>query len=354
MKKKQVIRFILDSIAIGLIAGFLLWLFLPGIDREVKPIGAPRSEREAASVVSYSQAVESAAPAIVNIYTSRSTLQERDPASLGSGVIIDDKGHILTNDHVIKDADEIAVALQDGRSAVAKVIGRDPESDLAVLSIELKRLPVIRWGDSDLLKVGDVVLAIGNSFGVGQTVTLGIISGTGRNQLGLSTFENFIQTDAAINPGNSGGALVNALGDLIGINTAIFSRSGGSEGIGFAIPANLARGLLKQIIENGKVARGWLGVVIQELTPQLAESFHLKKGTGVIVSGVIVPGPAADAGLKVGDIMVSIDGVHVDNSRAALNKIASYRPGAQIKIELIRLGEKLSVHAKVSERPQFN
>jgi len=334
--------FIVESVALGLVAGFLLWMFLP-----------PRMAELSSQIVSFHDAVKIAAPAVVNIFTSRLNLGEPRPSSLGSGVIIDPKGYLLTNDHVVKDANEIAVALQDGRSALAKVVGRDPESDLAVLYIELKNLPSIRWGDPARVSVGNVVLAIGNTLGVGQTVSMGIVSGTERNQLDLSTFENFIQTDAAINPGNSGGALINTAGQLIGINTAILSRTGGAEGVGFAIPGDIAQDVFKQITNKGRVSRGWLGMFIQDLTPDLAESFQIPD-RGVIVAGVIVPGPASDAGLKVSDIILTIDGVIANDSKSALNKIASYQPGNKVELVVLRGNKKLTMHATVSERPQFN
>ena len=216
------------------------------------------------------------------------------------------EGYLLTNNHVTAGADQIIVALQDRRETLARVIGSDPETDLAVLKIDLPDLPAITLGRSDTIRIGDVVLAIGNPFGVGQTVTMGIISATGRNQLGLNTYEDFIQTDAAINPGNSGGALVDAQGNLLGINTAIFSRSGGSQGIGFAIPVKLAMDVMRSIVEKGQVVRGWLGLEVQALTPELAESFGLLDSPGILVAGVYREGPAAKAGLQPGDIILKI------------------------------------------------
>ncbi|WP_309544660.1 trypsin-like peptidase domain-containing protein [Alkalilimnicola ehrlichii] len=273
--------------------------------------------------------------------------------SLGSGVILSENGHILTNNHVIQGAEQIEVMLNDGRTADARLIGADPETDLAVLAIELDNLPSITLGHSDALRVGDVVLAIGNPFGVGQTVTQGIVSATGRSQLGLSTFENFIQTDAAINPGNSGGALINARGELVGINTAIFSRSGGSHGIGFAIPAELAREVLISIIEHGRVIRGWVGIEVQPLTMPLAESFGLDSDAGVIVAGVLRNGPADQAGLRPGDVIHTIDDTPVDNAQSLLRLITARPPGTEITVGAWRTADETTFETQISihERP---
>jgi serine protease DegS len=278
--------------------------------------------------------------------------REHEETSLGSGVIINAKGYILTNNHVIEGADTIQVTLRDGRTVTALLVGSDPEADLAVLKIDQENLPAITIGDADALRVGDVVLAIGNPFGVGQTVTLGIVSATGRSSLGINTFENFIQTDAAINPGNSGGALITARGELIGINTAIFSQSGGSQGIGFAIPMSLAKNSMAQIVEKGYVSRGWMGVEIQELTPQLAESFGLKEEKGIIIAGVLKEGPADKGGLKPGDIILRINGKAIENSHDALNTIGQTSPGEQISVEGHRDGKPLQRKVEVGERPK--
>lgn len=325
--------------------------------------------------VSYADAVERSAAAVVNIYTAKLVTEQRSPllndpffqrffgdqlpaprqrleTSLGSGVIMSANGYILTNNHVIQGADEIRVALANGETPQARVIGTDPETDLAVLKINYVKLPAITLGKSDALRVGDVVLAIGNPFGVGQTVTFGIVSATGRSQLGINTFENFIQTDAAINPGNSGGALINAIGQLVGINTAIFSKSGGSQGIGFAIPAILAKDVMQQIIENGRVVRGWLGVEAQDLTPELAESFKLEVGAGVLIAGVLRRGPAEIAGLRPGDILTRINDIPVDSSFALLNTIAGHKPGETLMLHVLRGGEELELSAEVAERPR--
>ncbi|MEK6749670.1 MAG: Do family serine endopeptidase [Pseudomonadota bacterium] len=336
-------------------------------------------DRESAGRVSYAQAVETAAPAVVNIYTTKNipqrqgqqgqgpmfddplfrrffgdeldSIPDRKLESLGSGVIISEQGFIITNNHVIEGADEVQVALRDGRTAEAKIVGTDPESDIGVLRIELKNLPAITLSKSDDLKVGDVVLAIGNPFGVGQTVTMGIVSATGRDRLGISTFENYIQTDAAINPGNSGGALVNTDGLLIGINTAIFSRTGGYEGIGFAIPVSIAKEVMQQIIEHGHAIRGWLGIEIQDITPALAESFNLKEVKGVIIAGVLRDGPAHKAGLKPGDVLVQINEKDVQDGRNAMNTIAKAAPGTAITLNIVRNGAKMSLKANTDQRP---
>ncbi|WP_083627883.1 Do family serine endopeptidase [Salinicola sp. MH3R3-1] len=324
--------------------------------------------------VSYSRAVNHAAPAVVNVYSSRVVDTSQHPlmsdpffrqfygknmpqrqrmlSSLGSGVVVSEDGYILTNNHVISDADEIQVALRDGREAIARVIGTDPDSDLAVLKIDMDNLPVIKLSDSEDIAIGDVTLAIGNPFGVGQTVTMGIISATGRDHLGLSRYEDFIQTDAAINPGNSGGALVDANGSLIGINTAIFSRSGGSQGIGFAIPANLARSILDDIVTQGRVIRGWLGLDAQQMTPDLAASFGLKTLSGVIIANVASGGPGDQAGLRPGDILLAIDGKPILDPRETQVDIAEIAPGTKLPLTIVRGGEKRQVILNVGERPQ--
>ncbi|HCG41100.1 MAG: trypsin-like peptidase domain-containing protein [Gammaproteobacteria bacterium] len=326
---------------------------------------------------SYANAVATAAPAVANLYTTKiieKTEQQplsKDPlfqrffsdnlprqrrmeSSLGSAVIMSSEGYLLTNNHVTANAEQIVVALKDGRETLARVIGSDPETDLAVLKIDLADLPAITLGHSDRIRVGDVTLAIGNPFGVGQTVTMGIISATGRNQLGLNTYEDFIQTDAAINRGNSGGALVDAGGNLIGINTAIISESGGSQGIGFAIPVKLALEVMKSIIEHGQVIRGWLGVEVQSLTQELAESFGQEGRPGIVVAGVYRDGPAARAGLQPGDLILSIDGVQSADGRSSMNQVARARPGENIDIDILRNGKPLTLTAEVGMRPPVN
>lgn len=324
--------------------------------------------------VSYAHAVSTAAPAVVNIYSSRNvnrddhplrsdpffeqffngddaTSQQRMLSSLGSGVIVSPDGYVLTNHHVINGADKIQVALRDGRESIAEVIGTDPESDLAVLRIPLDNLPVIKLSNSENTAVGDVALAIGNPFGVGQTVTMGIISATGRSHLGINAYEDFIQTDAAINPGNSGGALINPNGALVGINTAMFSRSGGSQGIGFAIPANLAHSVLNELVTQGRVIRGWLGIEAQTLSRELAASFGLRNPQGMIIAGAIKGGPADEAGLQPGDVLLAVDGQPVLDARATMSNIAAIQPGTRLPVTIVRNGGRQQLTLEVAERP---
>ncbi len=320
-------------------------------------------------------AAKKAMPSVVNIYTSTTIktpinpflddprfrfffgdqLEESAPqrsSSLGSGVIVSTDGFILTNHHVVEAADQIEVALADGRKAPAHVIGSDPETDLAVIKIDLPgSIPAITFGHPESSQVGDMVLAIGNPFGVGQTVTMGIISALKRDHLGLNTFENFIQTDAAINPGNSGGALVDVNGNLIGINSAIYSPNGGSLGIGFAIPASTAKKTMEQIIQNGSVTRGWIGAGIQELTPELAESFKLESSNGVLITDIIRNSPAEQAGIKTGDILISIDGKAINNWSSMLETVTNLPPGKVADIHLIRNGNDLNSKVKIGKRP---
>jgi len=381
MHLRKNLIFLFQFVTIGLALAFLILYFYPEVvTTRPEVVQLKESNRTISDeppgehMTSYATAVNKAAPAVVNIYTTKVVRERRNPllddsilrhfynkdgnspsqrreTSLGSGVIISAQGDILTNNHVIAGADEIAVALHDGRTVQAKVVGADPESDIAVLKINLKDLPVITLGHSKTLRVGDVVLAIGNPFGVGQTVTSGIVSALGRNSLGINTFENFIQTDAAINPGNSGGALIDAYGDLVGINTAIYSESGGSMGIGFAIPISLARDVMTQIIEHGHVIRGWLGVRIQDISPDLAASFNLKSTDGAIVTNIVLNGPADKAGLDRGDIIIEIAGKKVRDVRDTLNTISEHKPGEQIDITVIRDGKTLTKQATVIERP---
>jgi len=269
---------------------------------------------------------------------------------LGSGVIVSPSGYILTNNHVIAGADDIEVILNDSRKARAKVIGTDPETDLAILKIELDALPVIVLGNAESLEIGDLVLAIGNPFGVGQTVTSGIVSALGRNQLGINVFENFIQTDAAINPGNSGGALVDTQGRLLGINTAIFSRSGGSMGIGFAIPVSTARQVLDSILKDGQVTRGWIGVEPQELTGEMIKTFNLSAKNGVIITGVLQNGPAAAAGIRPGDVIVAVGSVQVRTVSELLSAVAALKPGVSENFKLQRQNEVLALAVTPGKR----
>ena len=330
---------------------------------------APASVATAVPAGSFRLAAQKSSSAVVSINTSknaRSGPHSSDPwfrfffgeqdntpqVGLGSGVIVSANGYILTNNHVVESADEIEVILNDSRRAPAQVIGTDPDSDLAVLKIELDRLPVMVLGNSDSLQVGDQVLAIGNPFGVGQTVTSGIVSALGRNQLGINTFENFIQTDAAINPGNSGGALVDINGNLLGINTAIYSRSGGSMGIGFAIPVSTAKMVLEGIVKDGQVTRGWIGVEPNELTPELAQTFGVAAQQGVIITGVLQNGPAALAGMKPGDVVTKIGDMPVHNVAELLSQVAALKPGTTAIFEVQRTNGKSSVQVTPDVRPK--
>jgi serine protease DegQ len=278
--------------------------------------------------------------------------QRQQTSSLGSGVIISADGLVVTNHHVVESADEIEVLLSDGRRAKATAVGSDPETDLAVLRIALDKLPAIEFGQADAARVGDVVLAVGNPFGVGQTVTMGIISALGRSQLGINTFENFIQTDAAINPGNSGGALVDSAGRLLGINTAIYSRSGGSLGIGFAIPVSTVRQVTDQLVASGSVTRGYIGVEPQDITPELAEAFKLPRQQGAIIAGVMRGGPAEKAGVKVGDILVSVDGAAISGTAAMLQTISQLKPGSVSRFRFVREGKEIDLPVTVGKRPR--
>ncbi|AQY64245.1 MULTISPECIES: Do family serine endopeptidase AlgW [Pseudomonas] len=358
-------------IAMMIIQRYPQWVGLPSLDVNLQQ--APQTNTMVQGPVTYADAVVIAAPAVVNLYTTKvvnkpahplfedpqfrryfgdnSPKQRRMESSLGSGVIMSPEGYILTNNHVTTGADQIVVALRDGRETLARVVGSDPETDLAVLKIDLKNLPAITIGRSEGLRVGDVALAIGNPFGVGQTVTMGIISATGRNQLGLNSYEDFIQTDAAINPGNSGGALVDANGNLTGINTAIFSKSGGSQGIGFAIPVKLAMEVMKSIIEHGQVIRGWLGIEVQPLSKELAESFGLTGRPGIVVAGIFRDGPAQKAGLQLGDVILSIDGEPAGDGRKSMNQVARIKPTDKVTIQVMRNGKELNLTAEIGLRP---
>ena len=325
---------------------------------------------------SLSAAAKKAMPSVVNIFTSKEVKVPRHPfmddplfrrffgdqldgdtqhsSSLGSGVIIGPEGYILTNNHVIEAADEIELALADGRKAPAKIVGTDPETDLAVLKVNLTDLPAVTFGNPGKLSVGDMVLAIGNPFGVGQTVTMGIVSALGRSHLGISTFEHFIQTDAAINPGNSGGALVDSTGNLVGINSAIYSRSGGSLGIGFAIPADLAKQVMEQIVRTGSVTRGWIGVEVQDISAELAESFRLPNTNGTLIAGVLRGGPADKAGIKPGDILLFVEASQVVDSTNMLNLIAALEPGREATLKILRNRNEVLIKVGVGKRPKPN
>ena len=320
----------------------------------------------------YREAASRAMPAVVNILTTKKLApnhplmkdpffrrffgdrdeEDDDSASLGSGVIVSPDGYILTNYHVVEAADAIEVVLPDGRKAPGKLVGTDPETDLAVLRVELKDLPAIVLGRAEQAKVGDVVLAIGNPFGVGQTVTMGIISAVGRNNLHINDFEDFIQTDAAINFGNSGGALVDTHGNLLGINSAIFSQSGGSVGIGFAIPVSTARNVMEAIIKTGHVERGWIGIESQDITPELAQSFDLSRESGAIIAGVVKNGPADKAGMKPGDILLDVAGKPVTDTSVMLNLIAQLKPGSKAKMTVLRDKRSAILDVKIGRRPR--
>lgn len=341
------------------------------------PVAAPPlPQTSAMAEVSYARAVALATPAVVNIYTSKQVRVPvvplpRDPdlnrlfrelpgfsrrkrtTNLGSGVIVSTSGYVLTNYHVIEAADSIQVALSDGRQAQAKLVGADPDSDLAVLKIDLPRLSAITFSVDHQVKVGDVVLAIGNPFGVGQTTTMGIVSALGRNRLGINIYENFIQTDAAINPGNSGGALIDTTGRLVGINTAIYSENGGSLGIGFAIPAAAAHKIMDQIIATGSVTRGWLGIEPQDITPDLARAFNLRQDDGVIIASVLRNGPAGRAGIRVGDIVLKLNGQVVYDTIGFLNQIAPLPPRQEVTLTILRGGRMLEIAVQVGVRPRI-
>ena len=334
------------------------------------PLALPAPEAPAAPAPgSLAAAVRRAAPAVVSINTSRITRHpfaddpwfrlffgqqgSQSQSGLGSGVIMSADGYVLTNNHVVQEADHIEAVLADGRRASARVIGADPESDLAVLKIDLPDLPVMTPSDSDRIEVGDRVLAIGNPFGVGQTVTSGIVSALGRDQLGINTFENFIQTDAAINPGNSGGALTDEQGRLLGINTAIYSRSGGSLGIGFAIPVNVARQALQDIVQNGRVVRGWIGVESTALTPELAENLGAASAQGVIITGVLNGGPAARAGMRPGDVVTRINGRPIRTVAELRAGITALRPGTAATFTALRQGQNVEMQLVPGQRPSM-
>jgi serine protease DegQ len=348
------------------------WLQRPSQwNSPVRVLEASDSTAGTSSAGSLRFAAKKASPAVVSINTSsrKQNLPDhaKDPwfryffgdqdesspnAGLGSGVIVSPEGYVLTNNHVIESADEITVILNDGRSTRAKLVGTDPDTDLAVLKIKLDKLPVMVMSNSDQLQVGDVVLAIGNPFGVGQTVTSGIVSALGRNQLGINTFENFIQTDAAINPGNSGGALVDVQGNLLGINTAIYSRSGGSMGIGFAIPVSTARQVLEGIVKDGQVVRGWIGVEPTEITPDLAKTFNVQRDSGVIIIGVLQTGPAFKAGVRPGDVLLAVEGQQVQTVAELLTRVSSLKPGQPARMTVLRQSDQIEVTVTPGQRPK--
>lgn len=359
---------------------FVLRLFYPHLlESSQTPIviNQVQSSALASPKGGYSLAAKKAMPSVVNIFTSSKIAAvnpheqfKDDPLfrdffgeqpegeedlpdnSLGSGVIVSEQGLILTNDHVVASADEIEILLSDGRKLAAKVVGTDPDTDLAVLKVEAENLPAITFAANEQLSVGDVVLAIGNPFGVGQTVTQGIVSALGRNHLGINTYENFIQTDASINPGNSGGALIDADGNLVGVNSAIYSRSGGSMGIGFAIPANIAKHVMEQIAVDGSVTRGWIGIEAQDITPELAESFKLSKPQGSLIAGVLQNSPAHLAGLKSGDVLLAINDKEISDSSSMLNLIAALKPSEKAVLTIARAEKEIKINVTVGKRPK--
>jgi len=339
----------------------------------VREVPAPAADDDGRGTASYREAARAALPAVVHIYTTQAVKKQRHPllddpvfrhffgerpdlppqpnSGLGSGVLVSANGYILTNFHVVEAARDIQVSLNDGHTHKATVIGSDPESDLAVLQIKADKLPAITFGQMENLRVGDVVLAIGNPFGVGQTVTMGIVSALGRSHLGINTFENFIQTDAAINPGNSGGALVDINGHLVGINTAIYSRTGGSNGIGFAIPISSAKNIMEQIIQNGSVTRGWIGVEAQEITPELAESFGLPDSEGALIAGVVRGSPADAAGIRPGDVLLTVGGKSVKDPQVMLELIAALKPDERSPLRLRRDKTIIEAQVRIGKRP---
>lgn len=368
VKLSRALVFLAGSVVGGLALAFIAVFLRPDLLRPAAPPAAIPPAPPAQAVVSYADAVARAAPAVANIYSERRVRERLPPASmgellgdamprfrqrveqtLGSGVIVDERGHLITNHHVIADADKVSVQLADGRVAVAQVVGRDPDTDLAVLRIELEGLPVMPFGRSDTLRVGDVVLAIGNPIGLAQSVTQGIVSGTGRGQLGVATFENFIQTDAPINIGNSGGALINTNGELVGINTAVLGKNLGIEGIGFAIPVNLVRGVMEQILEHGRVIRGSIGLVLAEIDDTQAQALGLPHG-GIVITNLIARSPAFEAGLKPGDLVTTVGGSPMTSQHEVIARIASSQPGEKLVIGIERGTQKLEIPVTVVER----
>ena len=372
--------FVIRYATLGLAAALpVFWLFPDLIVQSPRIVEIHQAPSRSAlptlsGPVSYADAVAQAQPAVVNIHTAKVITRERHPilddpffrrflgqgqpfsrhrleTSLGSGVIFSPQGYVVTNQHVIAGADAIQVDLNDGRIARARLIGTDPDTDIAVLKIPAENLSAISVGNSDEIRVGDVALAMGNPFGVGQTVTMGIISAKGRNELGINTFEDYIQTDAAINPGNSGGALINARGELIGINTAIYSKSGGSQGIGFAIPSSLVKQVLEELVQHGKVMRGWLGIEAQEMTVELAESAGAPDLEGVLIGAVYRNSPAYKAGIRPGDVLLTIEGKKIHSAREALNLIARNKPGSNLELAGTRRGQPFLAQTQVTERP---
>ena len=371
----HILKFLLQFTIGGLAIAFLLLFFfpekfLPVMDRDPNTI--PNTTNNPADIVSYNDAIAMAAPAVVNVYARQIRTAQVNPLfqnplfrrffgdmtpeqqinnNIGSGVILNNSGYLLTNAHVITEADDIQITLNDGRQAEAEVVGIDNETDLAVLHIELENLPVATIGNSDMLKVGDVVLAIGNPYNFGQTVTQGIVSATRRTRLGIALIEDFIQTDAAINPGNSGGALINARGDLIGINTAIYSNNGGSQGIGFAIPIDQAIDVMQQLIRKGFVERGFLGIAMQPVPADIADALSLAN-SGITVTAVFQNSPAAVAGVMPGDIITTVNGNPLIDAQQAVQIISGFTPGEIINLDIIRGWKRIFISVEVTQRPK--
>jgi serine protease DegS len=355
---KPVLIFLVQSIVVGLAVAFVVVLVRPQLLPALESGRTTISGRPA----SYADAVDISAPAVANVYTRRLVPASDAPGasarfqlntSLGSAVVIDSEGYLVTNFHVVADAAEIRLQMADGRIANPDVVGVDSETDLALLKVNLGPLPAIPLGRSDQLRIGDVVLAIGNPYGLSKTVTQGIVSATGRGLLGLLTFENFIQTDAAINEGNSGGALINSRGELVGINTAVLAQDAGTEGIGFAIPVDLVRGVVDEIKKNGRVIRGWLGLLPDELSRAESAALGLDPNVGILLSSVVPDGPAADAGLEPGDVILGIDGEPIRSRQQALLIVARMNPGEQVAIEGWRDGQRFRATLIVAERPEI-
>ncbi len=377
MKNKTLVgtAILLVGFLLGGISFYLLGEYT-GRQRVYMPTAPPRVSRQMLeTATAFSDIVRSVSPAVVNISTTKTVRRDESPflndpffdflnpfrefktprkwkeQSLGSGVIVSDDGYILTNNHVVEHADEVMVTLSDNRSYKAKIIGADPKTDVAVIKIDARGLPAIRWGDSDKLQVGEFALAIGSPYGLNNTVTMGIISAVGRANVGIADYEDFIQTDAAINPGNSGGPLVNIRGEMIGINTAIFSRSGGYQGIGFAVPSNMARIVMNQLEKTGKVTRGWLGVTIQELTAELSSKFGADNANGALVGDVVKGGPAEKAGIRRGDIIIEYDGKKVKDVGNLRNMVAESAVGTAVPVTIVRDGKEYSLRVMVAKLP---
>jgi serine protease Do len=383
INRKKTIFFAMTFIIVGLIIGLGISVRFHLTTNSFSEDTVPSISREAIDILSktnqaMAEVVAAVKPSVVNISSTKTVKihgfgfpfddpffkrffgdefgffdkpREYKQSGLGSGVIVSKDGYILTNNHVVKDAEEILVKLSDKREFKGKIIGTDPKTDLAVIKIDADRLPVIKLGDSDKLKVGETVIAIGNPYGLSQTVTSGIVSAKGRANVGIADYEDFIQTDAPINPGNSGGALVNIKGELIGINTAIFSTSGGYQGIGFAIPTNMAKAVMESLIKEGKVIRGWLGVVIQPVTKDIAKYFKLKNEKGALVADVVQDSPAEKAGIQRGDVIIEYNGKEVDDPDHLKNMVASTLPDTKVEITIIRDGKQKTVNVKIDELP---